>query len=208
MALDGKALLTQTLDLAQIARQRLAKIPGIKILNFAEPQSGFHWFDPTRLTVDVSQWGLTGFEVDEILRDEWGVTAELPTLRQLSFIISLGNSQENIEALALAFRILSDRYPISATNILKIPPIPPSHFALSPRDAFFAMTETVKIENAIARISAELICPYPPGIPLLIPGEMITEEALDYLQKVQNLGGMISGCSDSSLQTFQVIANK
>ena len=69
------------------------------------------------------------------------------------------------------------------------------------------MTETVKIENAIARISAELICPYPPGIPLLIPGEIITQEALDYLQKVQQLGGMISGCSDSSLQTFEVIAN-
>jgi len=208
MALEGNALLTQTLDLAQIARQKLAQIPGIKILNFAEPKLGFHWFDPTRLTVDVSQWGLTGFEVDEMLRDEWGVTAELPTLRQLSFIISLGNSLEDIEALIQAFRVLSYRYPILETNILKIPPIPLSHFALSPRDAFFAMTETVKIENAIARISAELICPYPPGIPLLIPGEMITQEALDYLQKVQNLGGMISGCSDSTLQTFQVIANK
>jgi lysine decarboxylase len=207
MALDGKALLTQTLDLAQMARQKLAQIPGVKILNFAKPKPGFHWFDPTRLTVDVSQWGLTGFEIDEILRDEWGVTAELPTLRQLSFIISLGNSQEDIEALAQAFSVLSDRYPISETTILKIPSIPPFHFALSPRDAFFSMTETVKIENAIARISAELICPYPPGIPLLIPGEMITKEALDYLQKVQSLGGMISGCSDSSLKTVQVIAN-
>jgi len=208
MALEGKALLTPTLDVAQIARQKLAEIPGLTILNFAEPQPGFRWFDPTRLTVDVSQWGLTGFEVDEILRDEWGVTAELPTLRQLSFIISLGNSPEDIEALIQAFRVLSHRYSISKTTSLKIPPIPPSHFALSPRDAFLADTETVKVENAIARISAELICPYPPGIPLLIPGEIITQEALNYLQTVQQLGGMISGCSDSSLKTFQVTANK
>jgi arginine decarboxylase len=207
MALEGRALLAQTLDLAQIARQKLSKIPGLTVLNFAEPQPGFRWFDSTRLTVDVSQWGLTGFEIDEILRDEWGVTAELPTLRQLSFIISLGNSPQDIEALIQAFRVLSHRYPILETTILNIPPIPPSHFALSPRDAFFEITETVKIQNAIARISAELICPYPPGIPLLIPGEIITQEALGYLQKVQQLGGIISGCSDSSLQTFEVIAN-
>jgi lysine decarboxylase len=206
MALEGRALLTQTLNLAQIARQKLANLPGLKILTFTEPQPGFRWFDPTRLTVDLSQWGLTGFEVDEMLREEWGVTAELPTLRQLSFIISLGNSQEDIEALGQAFWTLSNRYPMLETNILTIPPLPPSHFTLSPRDAFFAGTETVKIENAIARISAELICPYPPGIPLLIPGEVITAEALDYLQTVQQLGGIISGCSDSSLKTFQVIS--
>jgi arginine decarboxylase len=152
----------------------------------------------------VSQWGLTGFEGDEILRHEWGVTAELPTLRQLSFIISLGNSPEDIEALCQAFRLLSDRYPLLETNKLDFPPIPPSHFALSPREAFFAVSETVNHENAMGRISAELICPYPPGIPILIPGEIITEQALDYLQEVQNFEGVISGCSDPSLQTFQV----
>lgn len=206
MALEGQALLTQTLNLAQIARERLSKLSGIRILTAGDPESGFCWFDPTRLTLDISQWGLTGFEVDEILRQVFQVTAELPTLRQLSFIISLGNTEKDIDQLCHAFTILSDRYSASSQPSLNLPSLPTSQFALSPRDAYFAPTETVLIKDARDRVSAELICPYPPGIPVLIPGEVITQEALDYLQQIQQLGGMISGCSDDSLQTLQVIA--
>ncbi len=205
MALDGKVLLTQTLEFAQIARQKLNQIPGLNILSFSQPKPGFCWLDRTRLTVDISQWGVTGFEIDEILHQELGVTAELPTLRQLSFILSLGNSLEDIENLCQAFRLLATNYPISQSNQLNLPPIPLSELVISPREAFFAPTETVNSKNAIARISAELICPYPPGIPVLIPGEIITEQALEYLQQIKLLGGSISGCSDNTLKTFQVV---
>ncbi len=200
MALDGQALLTQSLNFAQLARERLSKLSGLRILTAAEPEPGFRWFDPTRLTIDVSQWGLTGFEVDEILRQAFQVTAELPTLRQLSFIISLGNRQQDIDQLCQAFTVLSDRYSASSQPSLDLPALPTSQFVLSPRDAYFAPTETVLIKDSRDRVSADLICPYPPGIPVLIPGEVITQEALDYLQQVQQLGGVISGCSDDSLQ--------
>jgi arginine decarboxylase len=76
---------------------------------------------------------------------------------------------------------------------------------ISPRDAFFAAAQTVPIEQAIDQISAELICPYPPGIPVLLPGERITAAAIDYLQTVQRSGGFISGCADRELQTVQIV---
>ena len=76
---------------------------------------------------------------------------------------------------------------------------------LSPREAFFAATETVEIADAINRISAELVCPYPPGIPVLIPGEVVTETAIADLQQILASGGIISGCSDSSFATLKVV---
>jgi arginine decarboxylase len=83
--------------------------------------------------------------------------------------------------------------------------LPPPETVISPRDAFFAAAQTVPIDQAIDQISAELICPYPPGIPVLLPGERITAAAIDYLQTVQRSGGFISGCVDPELQTIQVV---
>ena len=71
---------------------------------------------------------------------------------------------------------------------------------ISPREAFFSQTETLPVEKSCDRISAELVCPYPPGIPVLMPGEVITPSALKYLQQVLAMGGVISGCADPSLR--------
>ncbi|MFS8119637.1 MAG: arginine decarboxylase, partial [Microcoleus sp.] len=76
---------------------------------------------------------------------------------------------------------------------------------LSPREAFFSPSETVAADKAVDRISAELICPYPPGIPVLMPGEIITQEALEYLQQILASGGKITGCSDPRLQTLKIV---
>ncbi|NJR62084.1 MAG: arginine decarboxylase, partial [Cyanobacteria bacterium CRU_2_1] len=81
----------------------------------------------------------------------------------------------------------------------------PSLHLLTPRQAFFAPSVTVPIEQAIDQISAELICPYPPGIPVLFPGDIIVAEAIDYLQEVLAAGGTITGCSDPSLQTLKIV---
>jgi arginine/lysine/ornithine decarboxylase len=84
-------------------------------------------------------------------------------------------------------------------------PLSPSPPLLSPREAFFLPAETVPADKAVDRLCAELICPYPPGIPVLMPGEIITPEAVDYLQQVLTAGGKITGCSDRSLQTLKVV---
>ena len=84
-----------------------------------------------------------------------------------------------------------------------LPPSPPA--PLTPRQAFFAATTTVALEDAIGQVSAELVCPYPPGIPVLLPGEQVTRTAVELLQRVLAAGGLITGCADAQLQTLKVV---
>src|SRR6476469_1565370 len=94
------------------------------------------------------------------------------------------------------------RCPMEDSPTLPLSPSPP---LLSPREAFFFPAETVPADKAVDRLCAELICPYPPGIPVLMPGEIITPAAVDYLQQILAAGGKITGCSDRNLQTLKVV---
>ncbi|MEA5570157.1 aminotransferase class I/II-fold pyridoxal phosphate-dependent enzyme [Calothrix sp. UHCC 0171] len=215
IALHGKELLSRTLQLADTARKRIQQIPGLSVLDFSN-LSKFNKFnitqDLTRLTVRVWELGLTGFAADEILETEFGVRSELASWQNVTFIISLGNTQEDIEKLVQGFIKLAQRFITSALDInhqkceiISLFDVT-NQIAMSPRQAFFAATETVEIDKSCDRICAEIICPYPPGIPILMPGEIITESSLNYLQKIQVLGGTITGCQDTSLQTLKVVA--
>ncbi|MBW4578542.1 MAG: aminotransferase class I/II-fold pyridoxal phosphate-dependent enzyme [Tildeniella nuda ZEHNDER 1965/U140] len=219
MATQGEQLLEQTLEFADEARSRLNQIPGLSTLDpeQAGQTAGFAALDRTRLTVKVTGLGLDGFTADAILNEQLGVTAELPSFQYLTFIMSLGNTKEDIEKLVQAFWALavmaggtaetqrrgepfrpSSYSPVAASDIC-----PPSR--LTPRAAFFAETETRSIAQAINHISAELVCPYPPGIPVLMPGEVVSEAAIAYLKAILTLGGTLSGCADPSLQTLRVV---
>ncbi|MEG4987161.1 aminotransferase class I/II-fold pyridoxal phosphate-dependent enzyme [Microcoleus sp. BR0-C5] len=239
IALHGEQLMTKTLQLAEKARSRISQIPGLSVL---EPLNtpGFAALDRTRLTVKVSDLGITGFAADEILHSQLGVTAELPMPQHLTFIISLGNTESDIDNLVKACTLLEGRTkneegssatdsvtdvtdvrkkeevrkkkserrsPMSDGRFAQSPtlPISPSPPLLSPREAFFLPAETVPADKAVDRLCAELICPYPPGIPVLMPGEIITPAAVDYLQQILAAGGKITGCSDPGLQTLKVV---
>ena len=207
MAVKGKQLMSRTLQLAQSARNQISQIPGLSVLELTIATPGFVALDKTRLTVNVSGLGLTGFAVDEILVD-CGVIAELPSLQNLTFIISLGNIDADIEQLVQGLKIATKHKQVLTIESAIAPFNHESKLALTPRQAFYADTETLLIEQTCDRICAELVCPYPPGIPVLIPGEVVTTQAIIYLQKIQSLGGYISGCADSSLQTLKVILDK
>ncbi|MCF4970143.1 aminotransferase class I/II-fold pyridoxal phosphate-dependent enzyme [Nostoc sp. CMAA1605] len=208
MAVDGKQIMSRTLQLARDGRNSISQIPGLSVLQLptGDLSPGFVDLDATRLTVNVFRIGLTGFEVEEIL-DAQGVTAEFATLQNLTFIISLGNTDEDIHKLVEGFRSLEKIKPLNLTPN----PFPCREGAqelkpISPREAFFAASEIVPVWEACDRICAETVCPYPPGIPALIPGEVITPSVLEYLEKIQQQGGFITGCHDSSLQTLKVIS--
>ncbi|MBR8835230.1 MAG: aminotransferase class I/II-fold pyridoxal phosphate-dependent enzyme [Stigonema ocellatum SAG 48.90 = DSM 106950] len=215
MALHGKELMSRTLQLAAEARTRISQIKRLSVFDLPIGESGFVALDRTRLTVTVSGLGLTGFEADEILDHKLGVTAEFPSLQHLTFIISLGNTQEDIDKLVYGLTTLAKEYgktaPLRVNAVLKTPMwdnVVSSvgdcvHF--SPREAFFAPTETLCFQETSDRISCEIVCPYPPGIPILMPGEVITKAALEYLQTIQTMGGFISGCADTSLKTLKVV---
>ncbi|ACB53765.1 lysine decarboxylase [Crocosphaera subtropica ATCC 51142] len=207
MALQGERLLTQTIELSKLAVEKIKEINKLSVLELKEKRPGFHDLDITRLTVNVTGLGITGLEVDDIFREKLEVTAELPMLSHLAFIISIGNTKQDIYKLIDAFTNLNN-YFFSSSNCLFSSSshlLNPSPWKLSPRDAFFSPKKSVKIEQSIGKISGELICPYPPGIPVLMPGEMITSEAITYLRQIQQLGGMISGCTDTTLKKINVV---
>ncbi|NJM85669.1 MAG: lysine decarboxylase, partial [Leptolyngbyaceae cyanobacterium RM2_2_21] len=111
----------------------------------------------------------------------------------------------DIAQLVAAFRQLTAQ--TRSQPVVSIRPLPaytPTPL-LSPRQAFFAPAQTVSAAAAIGQISAELICPYPPGIPLVFPGEVIEPAAIAYLQAILKEGGVVTGCADLSLQTLKVV---
>ncbi len=244
IALQGKELLTQTLQLAQEARNKISQIPGLSILSFPpsphpplrvhhspqrrEPPHGGGFtispsppspplplspsLDKTRLTVTVSELEITGFEAEEILDEKFNVTPEFASLKTVTFIISLGNTAEDIEQLIKAFKTLAKEYRkpllknkkrLLSNNFPEL-----NTLQLSPRQAFFSSTQTLPIKQTINRISAETVCPYPPGIPLLIPGEIITSAVVEHLLNVKAMGGFISNCADTSLCTLKVVRER
>lgn len=210
MAINGEGLMSQTLQLAEAARSKISQIPGLSVLEIPPTtvkKGGFFDLDQTRLTVNVSKLGLTGFEAEDIL-NEMGVTPEFSSLQNLTFIISLGNNWADINALVQSWQNLA-RIP-QLTSQYKIckyrdDPIITCNMCISPREAFFANSEILPLETTEDRICAEIVCPYPPGIPILMPGEIITKSAVEYLLQIQSLGGFITGCMDTSLRSLKVI---
>ncbi len=216
MALHGQELMSKTIELANIAKTKIAQINRLSVVELDTPTPGCKYLDRTRLTVTVTGLNLTGFAADEILTDRLGVVAELPSMRHLTFIISLGNTREDIDRLVWAFTELATNH--AEAKCLELPSIEPptkilSEMAITPRqaDRWRSLSSgesshiNVSIDNAVGKISAESICPYPPGIPVLIPGEIITSEALDYLKSIVDLGGEIVGCSDPALEAIKTV---
>jgi arginine decarboxylase len=209
IATQGETLMAQTLDLARNARTRIAQIPGLSVWEMPTQEiEGCFALDATRVTVKVTELGISGYEADEMLHEQLRVTAELALPAHLTFMISLGNTLADIDRLVEGLTALSDRFLQSHTQVSN--PLPITHYPLpiahlSPREAFFAPVETVPVTGSIGRVSAELICPYPPGIPILMPGEEITQDSIDDLQKIRRLGGHLSGCTDSEFRTIQVV---
>ena len=204
MALQGRELIGRTLELAETARRKIAQIPALSVLEPPiAPASHFFALDPTRFTVNVSGVGLSGFEADDFLQ-QLGVTAELPTRQHLTFIISLGNTATDIDKLVQAFTNLREQHKTQQKCISSFHPPFSIRSSLSPRQAFFAPSHPQPLEATVGCISAEIVCPYPPGIPVLMPGEAIAPEAITYLKQVLALGGTITGCSDPTLETLVV----
>jgi arginine decarboxylase len=201
MATEGFDLWQQTLAAADEVRSHLADLPGLRLLGARDLPPG-QTLDRSRLTVAVNDLGLTGFQADESLHETWQVTAELPTLNHLTFLLGWGNSPADLAQLQAGLGALS-RQPGHPRQIAPLLPAVPRS-GLTPRQAFFAPRQTCAAAAAVGQLSAELICPYPPGIPWLWPGEEITAESLAGLGQILAAGGIVTGCTDSSLQTVQV----
>lgn len=205
---NPETIFNNALDLANEAKLLVKKITGISVLDFSSFPS-LPAIDPLRLTTGFWQLGLSGYEADEILYSYQSIICELVGTRSTTFAINLGTSQDQIERLVKGMEYLSATC-ISIQEIEEkvasenLAPFADITISLNPRDAFFSSKRNMKIEESVGKVCGELICPYPPGIPLMIPGELITKEALDYLLYVRSKGAIITGASDPFLSSIVV----
>jgi arginine/lysine/ornithine decarboxylase len=211
---DGRELLDRAVRSARLARKRIAaEVPELRVIGVDELGSrpGVSAVDPTHVCIEVAHIGLTGYQADDWIRDNHQVDFELVDHRRLMALITFAHGDHEIDRLVRALRGLVDAHRGGngrPSGLDRLPSRPELRTvqAMLPRDAFFARAENVKAKDAEGRICAELVTPYPPGIPVLAPGEEITEPILRYLEEIVAAGAFVEGASDQSLDTFRVVA--
>jgi lysine decarboxylase len=206
LALEGHALLDRALAGAGRLRERLARVPGVVLVGPGDLGLRPTLVDPLKVVLDVTALGRTGVEVDRLLRERCAVAVEGSDLRRLYLVVSPQDDDAGLDRLAAGLEGLrlrgapAVRGPGSAAAMLR-----PRERAVSPRIAWFARSETVPLRAAVGRVAAELATPYPPGIPVLVPGEVVDAAQVAYLESVVSAGGHVHGAADASLATLRVM---
>jgi lysine decarboxylase len=209
MAARGAALLGRTVELVARARERLSGIEGLRIVeqSWAERYPSVAAVDPTKLVLALAGTGADGLEIEQDCWQE-GIRFELANRDTLIPLVTIGDTDETVGRLVAALeRSLERRRGAArgtggASAVWSIEP----EVALGPREAFFAGRETVASREAVGRVSAETIAPYPPGIPAIAPGEVISRELLGALRQAAADGTRIAYCADPTLETVRVVA--
>ncbi|CDF57711.1 aminotransferase class I/II-fold pyridoxal phosphate-dependent enzyme [Thermobrachium celere] len=207
IATKGKELLDKAIELANYARREINKIPGLYC--FGEEilgQPGVFALDPTKITVNCKGLGLTGYELDQILADEYHIQMELSDLYNILAVGSFGDTKEKIDKFISALKEISDKYygtrPTIGT-VIDLPGIPQR--AVTPRQAFNGKKRVVPLKESTGLISAEFLLAYPPGIPIICPGEIINEEVLDYVQALKDANLYVQGTEDPNVEYIKVL---
>ncbi|WP_409292029.1 aminotransferase class I/II-fold pyridoxal phosphate-dependent enzyme [Peribacillus sp. SCS-37] len=208
LATEGRKLIEKTITLANHIRQEINKIPklycvGEEILG----SKATYDYDPTKLIISIKKLGLNGYDVEKWLREKHNIEVELSDMYNLLCIVTPGDTETEAELLIDAMKDLAEEFEHYSEEHKEIPVILPAipGLALTPRDAFYAETEVVPFEESAGRIIAEFIMVYPPGIPIFIPGEIITEENLYYITKNLEAGLPVQGPEDYDLRHLRVI---
>lgn len=206
LVLNGESQLSKALNLSRYARSKLNKIEGIYVSNENElNDKDYIALDETKLCINVRRLNLTGFEVYDLLYKEFDIQVELGDMYNILALVSIGTTKENVDKLITAIKIIAKLYIKSKKNSdIKISQINPI-VRLSPRDAFYSKKESIDIDNCINRISGECIMAYPPGIPIVSPGEIITKEIIDYIKLLKLNNAYLTDMKDKTLKSIFVV---
>ncbi len=184
LALKGKKIFAQLLKKCAEAKQRLSKVKGISVITEdyidENDEHGIYDFDDTKFVVKVNELGLSGFQVYKIFKDEYNIQLELAESYVVLAVVGIGDTNESIDRLVSAFEDLSNKYygknptfKVEISNFFEKP-----RTIVLPRDAYFSPKSLMPINDALGQVCGESIMIYPPGIPLIIPGELITEKII------------------------------
>ncbi len=205
LAVNGKAIFKKTLELAGYAREEINKIGGLyafgrELINGDD----IFEFDSTKLSVHTLDIGLAGIEVYDILRDEYGIQIEFGDLGNLLAIISAGDRAFEIERLISSLSEIKRRFAKDKAGMIDHEYIKPE-VVLAPQKAFYRDKISTPIAKSVGEICAEFIMCYPPGIPILAPGERITAEILDYIAYARSKGCSLTGTEDLTCDTIKIL---
>ncbi|ADH99120.1 aminotransferase class I/II-fold pyridoxal phosphate-dependent enzyme [Salisediminibacterium selenitireducens] len=212
LAISGEEELRSIIKLSHDARKRLNEIEGVHCpgAEIIDHRARFD-IDPSKLIISVKDLNVNGYEAEIWLREHANLEVELSDLYNILCIITLGDNTDTVDTLVKAIRDMAEFFQQSQSNTrqlhqVQIPNIPT--LSLSPREAFYAETEVVALENAAGRISAEFIMIYPPGIPIFIPGEIIEEDNIAYIFRNMDAGLPVQGTEDPTVRTIRVIQER
>ena len=205
LALRGKDVYAKVAEMAQYARDEINTIGGYYAFSkeLINGESIFD-FDVTKLSVNTLNIGLAGIEVYSLLRDEYDIQIEFGDLGNFLAYISVGDRQRDIERLVSALSEIRRRYGKSGSGMMHQEYIDPIVEA-TPQEAFYAQKESLPIEQTKGRVCSEFVMCYPPGIPILTPGELITTEILDYIKYAKEKGCSLTGSEDPDVEMLNVL---
>ncbi len=203
MALHGEKIIQSNLDLSSYAREKLNQIKGIHVYGqeYVKEQNsdGVYQIDLTKLVIDVRGLGMYGYEVYKKIRKEYNVQLELGEVSVVLAIVGPGTTKRHIDRLISAFQNLSDE--VESSPIKQIPDFTysfPQTF-VPPREAYDAPHCVIPLSDCLGEISAETIMAYPPGIPVVIPGEFISQDALNLIRFYSEEGGEVLKDTDQGM---------
>ncbi len=205
LALRGNESFSKVIQIAEYARSEINEIGGYYAYS-SELCNGTSCvgYDVTKLSVYTRDIGLAGIEVYDLLRDEYDIQIEFGDIGNILAYISIGDRIQDIERLVGALADIKRLYSCDTTGMLSQEYIPPKVVA-TPQEAFYADKEMLPLEQTNGRICSEFVMCYPPGIPILAPGEIITEDIINYIRYAKEKGCSMQGTEDPTIEHLNVL---
>lgn len=205
LALRGKEAFAQVVSMAEYAREEINRIGGYYAFSreLVNGDSIFD-FDTTKLSVHTLPVGLAGIEVYDLLRDEYDIQIEFGDLGNILAYLSIGDRLRDIERLVSALSEIRRRFGKSRAGLMRQEYIEP-RVLVSPQKAFYADKESLPLKETVGRICSEFVMCYPPGIPILAPGEQITQDILSYIEYAKEKGCSMTGPEDPDITRLNVL---
>ncbi|HIU03042.1 MAG TPA: aminotransferase class I/II-fold pyridoxal phosphate-dependent enzyme [Candidatus Onthocola gallistercoris] len=205
LALRGKEAFGKVVELAEYAREEINQIGGYYAFSKEKiNHDSIFDFDATKLSVHTLEIGLAGIEVYDILRDEYDIQIEFGDLGNILAYLSIGDRRQEVERLVSALSEVKRRYQKDKTGMLSQEYISPI-VAATPQESFYAEKESLPIKETRGRICSEFVMCYPPGIPILAPGERITDRIIDYIIYAKEKGCSMTGPEDEYIERLNVM---
>ncbi len=206
LALKGKEIFSKVINMTEYARNEINQIGGYyayskELIN----SSTIFDFDQTKLMVNTLGIGLTGHEVYDYLRDEYDIQIEFGDLANILAYISVGDRTLDLERLVGALAEIKRRHQRNKLPIPSFAGYMHPQIAMSPKEAFYSNKQTVKLEDSVGEISGEILMCYPPGIPIIAPGELISQEIIDSIIYEKSIGAQITGTQDMNTEYINII---